>query len=324
MKSLLLVCALLLQDPAKAPAPARFEGTLAQGLKRIEELATAAQKDEALALSEQLLSAFGSRARPAIEYARGVVQAGVKEREPAGESFQHARADGAGALRLASIYNLGALALEGAEECYQKLPEVSGKQPPAAAAPGKAPPGPDALAEARKGYLAARERFVERLRAQWNDADTRADVELVQRRLKRLDEIEKKRKEEEQKKQKQQQDSKNDKDPKDKQDPQDKDKQDPDPKKDDAQDKDKQPDQQPAQDPKDKDKQDPKKPEDHKPDEQKPGEQQKPQPKDAQDPQLSKEEMTRLLDKLQQLEEQAAKLRAQIHKARRVAVKKDW
>ncbi len=68
-----------------------------------------------------------------------------------------------------------------------------------------------------------------------------------------------------------------------------------------------------------------KKPEPPKP-EDKPqqGDQPPPQPKDEQQKQLSKEELTRLLDKLQQLEEQAAKLRAQIHKARRVAVKKDW
>ncbi len=209
------------------------------------------------------------------------------------------------------MYNLGSLALEQGEEWYQKLPEISAKPGPAQ---GQAP-GPEPLGEARKSYLAARERFVERLRAQWNDADTRADVELVQRRLKRLDEIEKQRKQEQQKQQNKQ-DSKNDK--------QQQDKQDPDKPKDDPKDKDKQdPQQQPE--PQDQDKQDPQKPEPQKPEDQtKPGEEPKPQPKDEQQKQLSKEELTRLLDKLQQLEEQAAKLRAQIHKARRVAVKKDW
>lgn len=309
--ALILLC--LAQQPAAAP--------LAQGLQRVEQLALGGQKAEALAQAQQLLAGRGARECAAIEYARGVVHAGASEREPAAAAFQRTRADGAGELRLAAMYNLGSLALEQAEEWFKKLPEVSGK--PAAAQPQGQPPGPDALQEAKQGYLAARERFVERLRAQWNDADTRADVELVQRRLKRLEEIEKQRKEEQQKQQ-QKQDSKNDKPQQDKQDP--KDKQDPDKPKDDPKDKDKEkqdPQQQP--DPKDKDKQDPQKPEPPKP-EDKPqqGDQPPPQPKDEQQKQLSKEELTRLLDKLQQLEEQAAKLRAQIHKARRVAVKKDW
>jgi hypothetical protein len=317
--ALLLLC--LAQQPA--------QGSLAQGLGRVQELAAAAQKDEALALCEALLAGRTRGERAALEYARGVVHAGANEREPARECFERSRADGAGELRLSSMYNLGSLALEQGEEWYHKLPEVSGKTaapappPPAAGVQGQ-PPGPDPLAEARKSYLAARERFVERLRAQWNDADTRADVELVQRRLKRLDEIEKQRKEEKQKQdQQKQQDPKDPKSQQDKSDPKDK----PDPDKQDPKDKDKDKQDPQPQDPQDKnkDKQDPQKPEPPKPDEQsQPGEQEKPPPQDAQQAQLSKEELTRLLDKLQQLEDQAAKLRAQIHKARRVAVKKDW
>jgi len=290
-----------------------------QGLKDVAELAQAGKKDEALALCNQLSGSGTARQRAAVEYARGVVHAAAGERPSAAESFQHARADGSGELRLASIYNLGSLALEQGEEWFKKLPEVSGKPPPAPAAPQGQPqgqpPGPDPLVQARQSYLAARQSFLERLKAQWDDADTRADVELVQRRLKRLDEIEKQRKEEEQKKQQQkQQDSKNDKDPKDKPDP--KDQQDP---------KDKQDPNQPPPDPKDQEKKDPQKPEPPKPEDQKqPGDEQQPQPKPEPEKQISKEEMTRLLDKLQKLEEQAAKLRAQIHQARRVAVKKDW
>ena len=37
MKSALLLCALLLQQPPPQVSRPRFEGTLAQGLKRIEE-----------------------------------------------------------------------------------------------------------------------------------------------------------------------------------------------------------------------------------------------------------------------------------------------
>jgi len=314
MSAVLFLLACLAQQPQKT--------TLAQGLQRVQELAGAAQKDEALALCTELLAGRTPGECAALEYARGVVHAGANEREPARAAFERSRADGAGELRLSSMYNLGSLALEQGEEWYHKLPEVTGKQPAAPPAQGQAP-GPDPLAEARKSYLAARERFVERLRAQWNDADTRADVELVQRRLKRLDEIEKQRKEEQQKKdQQKQQDPKDPKSQQDKQDPKDK----PDPDKQDPKDKskDKQDPQQPDPQDKDKQKQDPQQPEPPKPEDQdQPGEQQKPPPAEAQ-PQLSKEELTRLLDKLQQLEDQAAKLRAQIHKARRVAVKKDW
>jgi hypothetical protein len=318
VKLAVLFLALALQPPQP------FEGTLAQGLKRVEELALSGKKAEALALAEELRAGRSSRVVAAVEYARGLVHAGAGERDPAAEAFQRARADGAGELRLAAMYNLGSLALQQGEEWYHKLPEVSGK--PAAAAPAAAPaagpgqaPEPDALAEARKSYLAARERFLERLRAQWDDADTRADVELVQRRLKRLDELEKQRKEEQQK---QKQDSK---DGKDKQPPQDqKQPPDPDAQKNDPQKQDKPEDKPPTPDPADKDKQPESQPEQPKPEEPKPGDAQEPQPKPAPQMQLSKEEMTRLLDKLQQLEEQAAKLRAQIHKARRQAVKKDW
>ncbi len=331
-------------EPASAPAPsAAYRGTFAQGLDELRTLALAKKEADALALSAALEPlARSDRERAALAYARGVTHARVEQRQPANAEFQHARADGQDQLRLHSIYNLGGLALQEAEGWYKQLPEVSGQPaqgqpapvpvpaPKAAAAPGQPKP-PDALAEARKAYLAAREHFVERLRAQWDDADTRADVELVQKRLKRLDEIEKQRKEQEQKQkdQQKQQDDKQkqdqkDKDKQDKQDP--KDKQDKDQEKQDQpkdsndpqKDKQEKPPEQPQD--KDKDKQEQPKPEDQP----KPQEQPQPKPADAQEKQLTQEEMTRLLDKLQELEKQADKLRAQIHKARRVAVKKDW
>lgn len=343
--ALLLAFVAQVPQPAAPPAPA-FRGSFADGLAELRTLALAKEEQQALALATELEPlARGDAQRAALAYARGVTHQRLAERQPAGAEFQHARADGRDELRLSSIYNLGALALDEAEGWYKQLPEVSGQTPqpgagappaapvppvppvPNSATPGGAPKPPDALAEARKAYLAAREHLVERLRAQWDDADTRADVELVQKRLKRLDEIEKQRKEQQQKQkdpQQKPQDDKQDpkqdpKDPQQKQDP--KDKQDGQDQKPEDKPQDQPQDQPPSEKPQDKDK--PQPDPQQKPEEQKPPEPQT-KPADAQEKQLTQEEMTRLLDKLQELEQQAEKLRAKIHKARRQSVKKDW
>src|SRR5690606_24191728 len=133
-------------------------------------------------------------------------------REQACLAFESARLlAGPGALRLDATYDLGSLFLAAGEEQRAKLPEISGQPaqpppPPPVAAPGGAAPQapPDPLQLARAAYLAARERLVERLRMDWRDPDTQANVELVQRRLRELDEIERQR-EQEKKEQEQQQ-----------------------------------------------------------------------------------------------------------------------
>ena len=60
---------------------------------------------------------------------------------------------------------------------------------------------PDPLQTARAAYLAAKEPLIERLRADWRDEDTRANLELIQRRLAELDEIERRREEQRQEQQ---------------------------------------------------------------------------------------------------------------------------
>jgi hypothetical protein len=248
-------------------------------------------------------------------------------------------------LQRDTIYDLGSLALQAGEAARAQLPEVSGKppapalaQPPGSStpsAPSGAPgaPGgaqaPDPLQIAREAYLQARDRFVERLRDQWQDADCQANVELCLKRLRELDDIEKKRREEEQKKKDEQKKKKDqqkkDQDKKDKQDNKDqKDKSDDqkdqsgkdDPKKD-------------SEKPKDEDK---KKPEDKKPDppkDEKDKEADKDKKKDAQptekqDEQMSQQEMTQLLDRLQRIEDEHKKIEAQLRAMRRAKVKKDW
>lgn len=274
--------------------------------------------------------------RAEVLYAAGLVSASAEQRTRGEDEFGRARAvAGPGALRLESGYQLGTTALLEGESWRAQIPEIQARsgaapggpahaQPPSpqpSAAPGQEPP-PDPLAQARTAYLRARERFVERLRADWRDADTRANTELVLRRLKELDEIEQQRKEQQQKdeqdKQKDPNQQKSDQDKsQDKQDKQDQDKpQNPQ----DKQDENAPPNEPPKpEEPKPDEaqaKQDP-----PKPDEQKPGEQ--PDPAQMEERQLTKEEMMRLLDILEQREEQWKKLQQQVQQ-RRPRAKKDW
>lgn len=271
--------------------------------------------------------------RAAVHYARGVVLSRKGDRERSEQSFESARAlAGAGELRLDAIYNLGVSALMEGESWRAKIPEISGQpaqpSPPAATPPGpsgstSAPPDP--LDLARMAYLRAKGHLVERLRADWHDDDARADTQLVQKRLKELDEIQKKREQ-----QKKEQQDKDKKDQDDKNQDKKKDDKKPDDKSQDQKDKeqDKPEDQKP--DPKDDKKDEPKKPEekkDQKPEDAKPEEKKDDKQAQAQEPDeqvLSKEEVMRLLDILKQREDQGKKLLQQLQHARRVKVKKDW
>jgi len=51
----------------------------------------------------------------------------------------------------------------------------------------------DVVAPAKAAYLEARDHFAERLALDWQDSDTRANVELIQRRLKSIADIEEQR-----------------------------------------------------------------------------------------------------------------------------------
>lgn len=288
------------------------------------------------------LSGTTAPERAEVLYAAGLVSVESEQRTRGEDEFGRAQAlAGPGELRLVSGFQLGTTALLEGETWRAQIPEIQAKsgaapgapaqaQPPApqpsasnaSGAPGAPAEPPDPLAQARAAYLRARERFVERLRADWRDADTRANTELVQRRLKELDEIEQQRKE-------QQQDQKNDK-----QDPNSEKKQDPNskPKPDDKN----EPPKDPSEDPQQKPDQD--KPDEQTPDEQKPDDAQKPDPQkpdekqagEQPDPakmeerQLTKEEMTRLLDLLEQRDEQWKKLQQQLQSSRRARAKKDW
>jgi hypothetical protein len=271
--------------------------------------------------------------RATVHFARGVVLAHAEKRGEAGEAFEKSRAlAGPGDLRLDATYDLGWTALEEGETLRKQIPELGGTppgQPPQPAQPGQptspqaqlqqqlqgqAPQGPDPLQLARAAYTLARERFVERLKADARDPDSRANVELAQKRLKELAEIQKKREEEKQKQEQQKKDQqKKDQDKKD-QDKQDKDQQ----KKDDAQDPNKD---QKSDEQKKKEEEQKKEQEDQKKKEQ---EKKDAKPDASKDQLLTKEEIMRLLDTLKDREEEGKKLMERLKRANRAKVKKDW
>jgi len=129
--------------------------------------------------------------------------------ERAVRAFERARAAGGGAS-LDAVYDLGTLDLEIAESIRATIPEISGGPPPPPPSDKDAAGGKDdrdPLELARAAYLAAREDLVERLRMGGGE-DARANVELVIRRLRELDELERQREE-----QQEQQDDQSEGDP---------------------------------------------------------------------------------------------------------------
>ncbi len=341
-----------------------FPRALADVVARHERADAAAAEEAArtlLAQAEQAGLSEGERAR--AHFALGVIAATralaseeraevEAARETARAALSAARAlAGPGALRDDAIFDLGALDLFQAEAVRATIPELGGQPaggalsvpPPPAGAPGAAPAEPpDPLQEARGLYRAARGWFLERLRLEWSDEDTRANLELIQRRLRELDEIEKKREEQKQEQQQdpdQQSDEQGDEqDPKDQQDPKDeKDQQ--------KDDQEKQQDEQPKdgedeQEPKPEESEQPKDGEQPPPE---PGEEQQPEPapsepepgqeegqpapsepKETAERVLTREEVMQLLDKLGQLEKQQKALEGALRARQQKKTRRDW
>jgi hypothetical protein len=317
-----------------------YPGPLAEGLRELAASSRAGEHPRALELAASLLASgeVGRIAEPQrarLRYDTGLARALAGA---SGEAVADLRAAaglaGPGELRAASMYAAGTARLLAAEQLRIAVPEIAKKlgleppAPPAGALPLGAPPGglpmpdpkaPDPIELAKAGYMLARSELLSRLELDWRDADTRANLELVARRLRELDEIERQRKEEQeqqqnQNEQQQQQQQQQNQPPEQDQKP-------------DASQEQQQPPEQPSES-------------EEQPPEQEPGEEQQPeqQPEpseqDQQQPKpepgkqeervLSKEEVQRLLDRLQQIEEQAQALRAMLRERRRVPVEKDW
>lgn len=311
-------------------------GELEPALERCEELLGASDfarwraalepggvRARAVELAEPLWeflrwNGWPAEARAEVHFARGVLLLEGERRAEAEEAFQSARGLWPhGTLVLEATYDLGLAALLEGEAWRARIPELGG-QPPAAASPDEEPPDP--LEQARAHYLRARAALVERLRLDWRDADTRANVELVQRRLRELDEIERQRDEQ-----------------REEQEPSEPQEGEGEPQEGSGEDSSEgEPEQEPGQEPPPGE--EPAEPEDEpqpaetpepQAEEQRPegepeGESEPPKAPEPEEALLSREQIQRLLDRLQQLEEQAEALREARRSRQRMPVERDW
>lgn len=271
-----------------------------------------------------LTEPLGWNGRPESERAqvlieRGLVSLAPEERPMAEHDFGRALAVApSGELRAAAAYDLALLPLLEGEEWRAQIPELGGTPPPAAPpANGAAPEEPpDPLERAKAAYLEARARFIERLKLDWRDADTRANVELIQRRLRELAEIEQQR--EEQQQQQEQQDQQQDGE--ENQDQQDQDSE--------QQDEQQQPEdgeQEPQDGEQGDEQEEPDEPQDgEESPEESEGEEQREQQAEPQEVHLSQEELQRLLNRLAEHEKQAEALREMQRERGSRGVDKDW
>lgn len=286
------------------------------------------------------LNGLARNERAHVHYAMSVVEQALPEESDGPPEYRTARYElekasaraGVGSLREDATYNLGTLALQSAEAWRALMPEFGGAPPaPAApAAPGAEPETPpEPLDEARARYLDAKQFLALRLRMDWHDADTRANMELVMRRLRELDEIEQQREEQEQEQQDQEQQDQDEQD----QDQEDQDKQDP---KDQEDPKDSESEDQNQEQPEDQP--EPEKPEDEG-EEEEPEAEPEQQPEAEEDPEaetpepeegepqqeiyLTKEEVQRLLERLKRHEEEGEELRERRRSQRRPTAR-DW
>ncbi len=321
----------------RAPVVA-YDQSPAKGLRELRAQLQSNDLEGAASLGERLdaMANLGELARAEIDYHRGVVHARRGEFAAASAAFAQAGGQApAGGLRLDAWYNAGTSLLEVAEQAFFAIPEVREARqlpplapvmPPAPSGPpgvgataSKAPPPNADLDLAAEGYRSSKQSLSHRLRADARDVDTRANLELIQRRLKELEELRKKREEEKQE-QEQQPDSKEK--------PESDEKQDPDKSKEDDSKQEPKPDESQEQKPseeesKPKPEEDQPKPEKPKEGESKPEDQ--PKPADLTEERvLSKEEILRLLDQLANIEEEAQQLQARIRARQRVPVEKDW
>jgi Ca-activated chloride channel homolog len=321
-------------EPKAAPP---YPGSPRTGLIELQARARDHKSAEAVELGQALLAVptLSDRDRAEVSYDLGVAR--LAQREPDGElagelggdlggalaDFHRSRAlAGPGSLRMDAMYNVGAVELERAEALRQELPEIRQKlglppQPKLPQAAGGGAPDED-LRQAEAQYLTAKVALAERLRAglaaKQRDADTCANLELIQRRLRELADLREKRQQEQK-----DQDSK---DPKE-------DQQNP------KQDSKSSQGKEPPKDPNGDTKGDPKEsqqpnPQEQPKDDSKPQDKEQPKPSETKAPKpgdervLTKEEVQRLLDQLGKIEQEAEQVRAHLRVLRRPPVERDW
>ena len=186
--------------PTTVVAPA-FVGSPRMGLVEIERLARDGRGEEASALAhllmEQVASTTGDEELQAeLSYAAGVSDDMASRRIQSVDGFRTASVlAGPGELRLEALYNQAALHIEHGEELYERVEEIKAEalQLDRMKSPSPEPAAQDTLPAARDQFQKARDVLISRLKIDWRDRDARANIELVQRRLDKLDSIESKR-----------------------------------------------------------------------------------------------------------------------------------
>ena len=187
-------------QPKVATAPA-FVGTPHAGLVELERLARDGRGDEAGLLAKVLIDRVAEttgdeQLQAELCYAGAVSEDMVGRFDQSAEAFKTASVlAGPGQLRLDSLYNQAGVHIDLGERYYERIEEVKAEGMAIDMVKSSNPDKKemDTLPQARDEYLKAREALISHLRLDWRDEDVRANIEFVQLRLDRLDDIESKR-----------------------------------------------------------------------------------------------------------------------------------
>ncbi len=181
--------------PVLPPAP-EFAGSPRQGLVEIRRLAGEGQAELAASLAAALaerVDPLDERMLAELRYAGGVAHVMGRQHDHAAASFRSSTSlAGIGdELRLDSIYNEATARIHEGEVYREQIPEISVQSQDIPSIMGASPKTQaDKLPEARESYQAARAALIERIRMDWRDPDSRANLEFVQMRLDELAKIE--------------------------------------------------------------------------------------------------------------------------------------
>ena len=355
-------------DGAGAVQIEPWTGTPEAAVRELRRLSLDGDHPDALKLAGRALlasrepdSTWSEARRAELDYGVGLTlllagdELSMDVRADAQSAFASAAAlAGPGSLRLDAFYNGALVHLQFAERRRLEIPEVQAAQ---AAGPGGGPSGaptglpgsamppgigdeeqaPDPLDLARAEYIEARTGFVRRLRADWSDADTAANLELIERRLEELDEIEQQREEQEEQQQEgedsapsedgEQQESEDEQEPDDE--PEDDSEEGEQGEQDEPEEQEQQEQPPPGDDPAEEQPQEqesepPPPAEEEGGEPEPPTEQPEPTPAPAEEQHLTREEVVRLLDRLAELEQNARELERALQRQRRIPVERDW
>jgi len=187
-------------QPNVAAAPT-FVGTPHAGLVELERLARDGRGEEAGLLAKVLIERVAEttgdeQLQAELCYAGGVSEDMAGKIQLSAEAFRTASVlAGPGQLRLDSLYNQAGVHIDLGERYYQRIEEVKAEGMALDMIKSSNPDKKeiDTLPQAREEFLNAREALIAHLRLDWRDEDARANLEFVQLRLDKLDDIESKR-----------------------------------------------------------------------------------------------------------------------------------